>query len=323
MKTGKKDTGKKRMGMSIKNKLTYQELIDLYAKECKLKNLADVTIQGYLYANKYFLEYVKKDLLCADVTQDLIDDYKLHLMSYLKPQTVNSYIFKVSPIVKYGISKGYIEDNIMFTHMVEQEHFKKIYTDEELSILLKKPKTNSFAEFRCWVIVNFLLATGVRATELREININDLDLDNGIVSLSHTKNRKPRVIPIPTTLQTILQEYLLHRQGQDNEPLFCNQYGEKLCRTTLQTSITKYAKRRGLNRYSLHLFRHTFITLSIKKGVSPIILKRITGHSNFKMLDNYFNANIDDIVSIVDNINPLEDFKSKKKLEMKTSLKMK
>ncbi|MCH4239840.1 MAG: tyrosine-type recombinase/integrase [Oscillospiraceae bacterium] len=293
--------------------IPYHDLYLLYENECKLKNLSDTTIRGYFFADKYFRQFAGDDLMCSEVTQDLINEYILYLKDKFKPQTVNSYIFKVSPVVKYGIKRGYIKDNITFTHLVEQEHIKEIYTPDELKKLLARPKEDSFAQYRTWVIINLLLATGIRALELRNLQIGDIDLANGIITLQHTKNRKPRIIPIPSSLSIILSEYLRIRNGAKDDVLFCNIYGEPLPRTTLQISVTKYCKKRGVEKHSLHLFRHTFITLSIRKGMSPILLKRITGHSNFKILENYYNCNPTDLVNVVDEYNPLEDFKKKEK----------
>ena len=225
--------------LSKKMDISLDELLNLYERECRIKNLADVTIKGYDFAFKAFMKWCNKPLSCSDITQDLINSYILYLSENFKPQTVNSYQFKISPVIKFGTKNGYIKDTITFTHCVEQEHIKQIYTDEELRTLLKRPTGNSFAEYRCWVIINLLLATGVRAAELRSILIKDVDLDNGVLSLPHTKNRKPRLIPIPSSMNLILFEYLQTRNGASNEPLFCNIYGEPLPRTTLQISITK------------------------------------------------------------------------------------
>lgn len=294
--------------------IAYDDLFRLYVQECRLKNLADVTIKGYEFAHKYFTKWAGRELHCSDITQDLINEYVLYLKDKLKPETVNSYQFKVSPVVKYGIRRGYIKDNILFVHLIEQEHIKEIYTNEELETLLKRPETNNFAEYRSWVIVNLLLATGIRAKELRTLLICDVDMQGGIIHLRHTKNRKPRIVPIPNSLSIVLTEYLHFRNGAKEEPLFCNIYGEELPRTTLQISITKYCKRRGVQKHSLHLFRHTFITLSVRSGMSPILLQRITGHQTMKMLNNYYQFNPADLVNVVDAYNPLERFTSKRKI---------
>ena len=112
-------------------------------------------------------------------------------------------------------------------------------TQEELQVMLQKPNGNSFQEFRTWAIINMLLATGVRATELRELKVKSVNMDNRVLMLEHTKNRKPRAIHIPSSLYLVLQEYLHIRNGADSECLFCNIYGEPLTRTTLQNSVTK------------------------------------------------------------------------------------
>lgn len=304
---------RKNLLMSKVQDINYDDLYLLYESDCRIRNIAEVTIKGYKFAHKYFKQFTGEELKCEDITQDLINEYILHLKDRLKPQSVNSYLFKISPVIKFGIRKGYIKDKIEFTHLVEQEHIKEIYTNKELELLLTRPKNNSFAQYRTWVIINLLLASGIRAKELRELQIQDVDLDNAIINLRHTKNRKARIIPIPTSLLVILNEYLRIRKGAPNEALFCNIYGEPLPRTTLQISVVKYCRNRGVQKTSLHLFRHTFITLSVRKGMSPILLKRITGHSNLKILNNYYNFDVTDITNIVDDFNPLEDFKAKKK----------
>ena len=67
-------------------------------------------------------------------------------------------------------------------------------------------------------------------------------------------------------------------------------------------------------RYSLHLFRHTFITESVKSGMPIVFLKRITGHSSFTQLNRYYQYNPTDLVDVVDEYNPLETLTIKRKV---------
>lgn len=78
--------------------------------------------------------------MCIDVDQDLINEYYLYLQTYYKPQTVNSYAFKVCSVVRFGIEEGYIKGEIIFTHVKEQKEIKEIYTTKELEVLLKNQK---------------------------------------------------------------------------------------------------------------------------------------------------------------------------------------
>ena len=293
--------------------ITYQSLFDTYVRECRIKNLSETTIQGYKNATRYFLDFTGIELYCDDITQDLINEYYLHLQEHYKPETVNSYVFKISPTVKYGIEKRYIKEEIEFTHCKEQEKIKDIYTDDELKILLQRPGKADFVDIRAWVIINVLISTGIRAKELRDLKISDVNLSGGYITMNSTKNRQARVIPISSTLFTVLAEWLKIRNAPIEDYVFCNIFGEPLQRTALQCIVKRYSKKRGVNKYGLHLYRHTFITLSVRKGMSPVLLKRITGHANYKILEKYYSFNPTDLVNIVDEFNPLEDFKPKKK----------
>ncbi|MBE6034949.1 MAG: recombinase [Clostridiales bacterium] len=315
--SAKMNTTKQKVGKELSKKdITYIELCQMYIRECKLNDIADVTINGYNYANKYFLRFTGKGIMCSEITQELVDDYKMELLKRLKPTTLNSYMFKISPTIKYGHRVGLIKEEILITHVREQETFKDIYTEEELKKLLVRPKNKSFSQYRNWVIINFLIATGIRSKELRELNVSNVDLDMGFINLPHTKNRKARIIPMPSSLIKIMIEYINIRGGELSEPLFCNQFGERLPRTTLQLEIKKYCLKRDVHKYSLHLFRHTFITLSVRKGMSPLQLKRITGHADFRMLNKYYQYDPSDLMDIIDEYNPLETFKKKQVIKM-------
>ncbi len=288
--------------------ISYKSLLDLYVRRCKVRNLSEATIQGYMNASRYFMDFAGYDLMCIDIDQDLINEYYLYLQNFYKPQTINSYVFKVCPIVKFGIEEGYIKDDIIFTHVVEQKQVKEIYTKEELEKLLVRPQNGTFGEMRAWTVINTLISTGIRAGELRALKIKDVKIDERYIVLNQTKNREPRILPMPTTLQKVLLEWLEIRNGASEDYLFCNIYGEKLERSVLQSCVKKYSLKRGVKKYGLHLYRHTFITLSVKSGMSPVMLKRITGHKSMKMLEHYYQHNPTDLVDIVDQYNPLEKF---------------
>lgn len=163
------------------------------------------------------------------------------------------------------------------------------------------------------ILISTFLATGIKARELRNLRIQDVNLEQGYITVNVTKNKEARIIPISSALHIALSEWIQVRNASREDYLFCNIYGEQIQRTVLQTLVKRYSLRRGVKRYGLHLYRHTFITLSVRKGMSPVMLKRITGHKSMKMLERYYAFNPTDLVNIVDEYNPLEDFKPKQK----------
>jgi integrase/recombinase XerD len=185
---------------------------------------------------------------------------------------------------------------------------KEPYTIQELALLLKKPdvKQCSFATYRNWVIVNFLLATGCRAATLLAVRIEDVNLEACTVFFRHMKARNQQVVPLSQTLTEILREYLEYRDGAPEDALFVSEYGNPLCLNTLESAIREYNQARGVDKTSLHLFRHTYAKLYIKAGGDPFRLQKLLGHSDLTMTRRYVALYAEDLKANYDNLNPLE-----------------
>ncbi len=196
----------------------------------------------------------------------------------------------------------------------DKETVKEAYTDEELAILLKRPdKQCSFCEFRNWVIINFLMNCGCRASTIRNIQIQDVDLGSRQVIFRHTKNGKPQVIPLCTPMVNILREYMVIRQGKPDEPLFCDQYGGMLTMDGLRHAIAYYNRSRGVEKRSTHLFRHTFARkYLVDCGGDAFMLQKLLGHSTLKMTKHYCAIYDADIAKDYDKYSPLAQMKQTK-----------
>jgi len=171
---------------------------------------------------------------------------------------------------------GYIEPFKIELLKVEKQ-VKETYTDSELTILLKKPdvKKCKFSEYRDWVFINYLLATGNRLRTVINVQIRDIDFDNDTIILKKTKNKHQQIIPISNSLKIILFEYLRYRKGENEDYLFCNSKGQQLTRDTITSSIRFYNLSRGISKTSIHLFRHTFAKNWILNGRGYIQITKI------------------------------------------------
>lgn len=194
-----------------------------------------------------------------------------------------------------------------------EETVKETYSDLELSALLKNPdiRKATFAEYRDWVIINFLLNCGSRAATVRAIQIRDVDLDGGVVFYRHTKNRKTQVIPLCSAMVSILREYLRHRGGEAADFLFCTETGSQLTENGLRQSIARYNTQRGVQKTSIHLFRHTIARkYLIDCGGDAFTLQKLLGHSTLAMTKHYCAIFDADLTKNYDNFSPLAQMKS-------------
>jgi len=208
---------------------TLGELFEKFIAFKRIKNLSHETIFFYEKCYGFFSNYYAASLPCSGITKDVCLGYIEYLQENhrLKDVTLNTYLRGVRALVYYGMELGYIPRFKLEMIRADKE-LKETYTDEELTLLLKKPdlKKCKFAEYRDWVIVNYFLATGNRVSTVRNIKISDIDFADSMIALTRTKNRKQQVVPLSRTMLQILQEYLLYRQGNPEDYLFCNQYGK-------------------------------------------------------------------------------------------------
>ena len=288
------------------------------------KNLSEKTIEYYKINYDQFKSFIDDNSQSQDVTvevlnQELVEAYRLKLLNQgLATATINSYLRAIRSFLYYTMKFNYIE-KFKVNLIRAEDKIKETYTNQELSILLQKPNIEecSFSEYRNWVIINWVLSTGNRSRTLRNIKIEDLDLQDGYVKLRKVKNRKQQIIPISKQMVMIITEYLQFRKGEDDHYLFCTQYGEKLSGEGLKSAIYRYNSRRGLSKTSIHLLRHTFAKLWIKNGGDIFRLQKILGHKNMEMVREYVNMFSEDLKEDFEKFNPINQFRSTNKDKIK------
>ncbi len=290
-------------------KKSYDELFAEFINSLRIKGRAEQTIKSYYHHNNYFKRFLKEKNLkyCNEISGKTLEEYILYLREekhMTNGISINSYIRNVSPILKFGVKRRYIAEDFIAPVVQEEKKIKEIYTPEELHDLLEKPKKRDFTAIRTWAIIWTLASTAIRARELRELKIKNVNLLDRTIAVQKTKNKKARYVPISMSFAPVLEEYLTIRKGNQDDYLFCNVYNTELAMSTLQTSVKKYCNSRGIGKCSLHLFRHTFITNAVNKNVSPLILQRITGHSTMKELSRYYNNKTTDLIDVIDEVAP-------------------
>ena len=161
------------------------------------------------------------------------------------------------------------------------------------------------------MIINLLLNNGCRAATIRNIKIKDLDLENRVIYLRHTKNKRSQVIPLCESLCITLKEYLRIRGGNADDYLFPNEFGEQQTENGLRCTIAKYNKRRGIEKTSIHMFRHTFAKkFLIDCGGNAFTLQHLLGHSTLDMTKHYCAIFDADIAKNYEDLSPLVQMKN-------------
>ncbi len=310
----------KRLKMDDETKLTFEEGCDMYLDSCRQRNLREGTIEHYRQIFHKFSNYFDPDMPVSDFNESIYNEFVLHLQKTMHNDiSINTNLRDLITLLHFLMDRGYV-DVFKMKSIKTDQHPIETYTEEELQKLLKKPNIRccKFIEYECWVMTNFLFCTGVRQRSLMHIKIKDVDLNNHVVHINVTKNRKTLIIPLNQTIIGILKEFLKYRQYTSAEDwLFCNVYGKQLVKETCYHMLCCYNHARGVQKTGIHRYRHTFAKQWILSGGNVVVLSRLLGHSSLSITQNYIHLLVSDLSEQVEEINLLDKFAERKAIKMR------
>lgn len=162
----------------------------------------------------------------------------------------------------------------------------------ETDRLLETPDPDHPLHWRDRAILEFLYATGVRVTELVELPIASLDLDEGFATV-FGKGAKERLVPIGTPALRALGRYLRDvrpelDQGQGNGRVFLNARGRPIRRESIWAIVKEAARRAGITKkVSPHTLRHSFATHLVEGGADLAAVQELLGHADISTTQIY------------------------------------
>lgn len=134
--------------------------------------------------------------------------------------------------------------------------------------------------------------TGLRRTELINLNWNDINLGNNYLIVRKSKNKSQRIIPLHERVIDLLDKYLSERLPLKNNALFIGRTGECIHHNSLKNLFDRYIKIAGLTSkgYNIHTLRHTFATRLLNKNVSLVNIKNLMGHRSLESTQIYLHV---------------------------------
>lgn len=292
---------------------TVENIFAEFIRSKRAKGLRDKTIHSYVNHFQAVSRHLNVEQDIVNLCKSDLDEMVASMRDAgLSANSINSYTKMLKSFLSWCNQEGITSLTIPIYR--GEETIKETYTDQELEKLLKKPDihTCTFGEYRDWVIVNFLLNSGSRASTIRAIQIRDVDLQTGLVNYRHTKNHKAQVIPLCGPMIRILREYLRFRGGEESDALFCTETGTPMSEGCLRSAIERYNKSRGVQKTGLHRFRHTFARKYLLDcGGDAFTLQKILGHSTLSMTKHYCTIFNVDIVQNYDNFSPLVQMRNR------------
>ncbi len=290
------------------------ELMIRYLEYCEIeKNLSQNTIKMYHFYLYDFMDwalaYLKKEKITPqDLDYELIKKYRLDLNRRIsskshegfKMSTQKTFLVAVRAFLKYLIVEEQLEvispDQIILGK--SGDRIPKVLEEDQMKKLFEVQDLNKRSGLRDRALLETLFSTGLRVSELSNLDVSDINLNTGEFSVIG-KGRKARIVYLSPSAIDWLRKYLQTR-NDSYSPLFLRYSGKhmeeqdfegdslRLTPRSVQRLIKKYVLRAGIAVDATpHTLRHTFATGLLREGADLRSVQELLGHSNVSTTQIY------------------------------------
>lgn len=285
------------------------------------RNLSPATIVSYRGTFERFYTFLGDKTRGDEIDEDTVGRFIDQLtLDGIKASSINHYLRELRAFLYWCMGHDYVLP-FKLTMQREPGTIKETYSKEEIRTLIQSPtKSAPFVEWRTWCIICWFLATGSRAESVCNVMMQDISFQEGFIKLRIVKNKNPVILPMSTELKSLLKQYvrMFREDSEDNDYLFCNIANGKLTVNALKQSIRQYNGSRGIEKYGVHAFRHTFAKNWVKNGGDVFTLQKILGHRTLEMTRRYVELFSEDITDGYSRYNPLDSMRNAKPALRKT-----
>ncbi len=278
-----------------------------------VKKASANTEQSYRRDLKKLVEYLSgkgiKDpsLVDGKLLKEYIDEMQ---NGGSKASTVSRSIASIKAFFHYEMAQEKVskDPSLLLKAPKIEKKFPEILTTEEVVKLLEQPKGDSPKDIRDKAMLELLYATGIRVTELINLEIDDVNLKMSYLSCS--EGGKERVIPFGNAAKEALTRYL--RTGRDamvmdksSKLLFANCSGQHMSRQGFWKLIKHYAKKAGIAAdITPHTLRHSFAAHLVENGADLRSVQEMLGHSDISTTQIYASMNHNHIREVYNRAHP-------------------
>jgi integrase/recombinase XerD len=287
------------------------------------------TLEMYRWALGLMERFLENNLLVAEIKPENLQDFFIWLRDDYKPNRTNG---KTDPLTGRSLENiwtamrsffNWVEDELKLTDRPDYAVGKPEYakrqivplSPEEIRAILSACKKTAPANtegrrtftmrrptaLRDTALVLTLLDTGLRASELCRLTIEDLNLDSAeifVIPFGTGRKTKSRTVMIGKPTIKAIWRYLATRDYRPEDPLFISSKSSApLNLNSVRLLLDELGQRAGVANVHPHRFRHTFAITYLRSGGDIFTLKRLLGHSSLTMVQEYLDIVQEDVAN--------------------------
>jgi integrase/recombinase XerD len=278
----------------------------------KVKKVSNNTLDSYLRDLQNYLEFLKKQkTLPVDADSATVDKYVKYLKDAKKSSaTITRHIASTRCFYQFLMINGSVSENPAKGIKLEKPEKKlpQILSGEEIELLLSQPNAKELKGCRDKAMLELLYATGIRASELVDLNVEDINLHTGVLCCHSGKSE--RVIPVYAQAVTAISDYIFRVRRMIISPdggqaLFTNLNGHRLTRQGFWKIVKGYAETAGITKeITPYTLRHSFALHLLENGAELKDIQQMLGHADISSTQVYVRLLNDHFKEVYNHCHP-------------------
>ena len=280
--------------------------INKYLEYLKVvKKYSDKTIESYYDDLTLYNEFLGNNFInILDIDYDTVKEYMKYLYSLnISKNSISRKLSSIRGLYNYLVREDIVKDN--YFNRINNPKKDKY---EEANKIFEVCKYDTPINQRNSVIIELLYATGIRVSELVNIKISDIDINERTIKVLG-KGSKERMVIFNNHTKKAIEIYLNDGYHEFNKLssgyLILNKDGNKLSERYIRNIINKLVTKAGLDiKISPHTFRHTFATDMLEDGSDLMTVKELLGHESLNTTSIYTHVTNEQIRKVYEMAHP-------------------
>ncbi len=279
----------------------------------KVKQASSNTVASYMRDIRQFGDWLRlfEGLEIVDAEQVHIRAYLDHLSDEGRSgATLSRHLASLKNFYSYLVSSGFLEQTPVTELHVDRggKKLPQILSGREIELLLQQPVLTDAKGYRDKAMLETMYATGIRVSELIELNADDVNLELGIIKVN--ASGKSRTIPLyPAALRalgTYLRDVRVAMLAEpDEKALFVNITGARMSRQGFWKILKHYQATAHIDKeITPHTLRHSFAVHLLENGADLGSLQELMGHSDISSTQLYTHMINQKIKSVYEKCHP-------------------
>lgn len=282
-----------------------------YLEYLRVRNFSETTIYGRGKQLRYFREFCEPLGItqARQVTRATVINFQSFLFHYRKkcdghPLTVGSqqhWLLTVVYFFSYLTREGLLLYNPASDVEMPRREIRlprDILSPLEVEAIMSAPDVTKPLGIKDRAVLEVLYSTGIRRTELCNVDLGHVDFERGLLRVEQGKGKKDRIVPIGERALAWLEKYLnevrpLLCPGLNEQALFLNTEGRRTTPTRLGSHVHELIAKAAIGKSgSCHMFRHTFATVLLENGCDVRYVQAMLGHANLETTAIYTHVSV-------------------------------